>query len=387
MPPLSAIPARVRALPARTQDLLLAAVVTVLGIVDVGIAVRDAEPATWLLGAAVLAVIGIAFTVRRERPLAACVLGFAMLAVAEQNEALYHTNAPFLALLVFPYSLARHTDGREFKVGLATLVVIVSVAIALTPGGATVEDWLFAAALIVGAPVTVGRLLRSRDELRRTLEAKQERLGRERRDAGERAVADERERIAGELHDVVSHALSAMTVGAGGARLLARRDPARAAEAFGLVEDTGREALMELRRLLGVLRHEDEELALAPQPSLATLGDLARRVTRAGLPVVLEVEGEPPAAVSAGVDLAAYRVVQAALTAARDEGRATRATVRVRYSDGDVAIEVTDDGGGTRALLGMRERVSLYGGDLQAAPLLRGGHAVRARMPLEAVAA
>ena len=387
MPPLSAIPSRVRALPPRTQDLLLAGAVTVLGLIDVGIAVWDEPPATWLLGVAVLVVIAIAFAIRRERPLVSCVLAFAMLTVAEQNTALYGTNAPFLAILVFPYTLARHTGGREFRVGLAVLTVLVFVAIGLSPQGATVEDWVFAAILIIGAPVVVGRLLRGRAKLEAALRDKHERLERQRADAGRRAVDEERQRIAGELHDVVSHALSAMTVGAGGAKLLAQRDPARAAEAFGLVEDTGREALMELRRLLGVLRHEDEELALAPQPSLATLGDLARRATRAGLPVELVVEGEPPETVSAGVDLAAYRVVQGALASARQDGQAGRATVRVRYADGEVHLEVRDDGSGARSLLGMRERVSLYGGDLQAAPLVRGGHTVRARLPLEAVAA
>ena len=137
---------------------------------------------------------------------------------------------------------------------------------------------------------------------------------------------EERTRIAGELHDVVAHALSAMTVQAAAARRLTERDPEKAAVAFATVEHTGREALTELRRLLGVLRREDEELALAPQPSLAHIGGLASRVTSAGLPVALSISGEPRP-LPAGVDLTAYRVVQEALGGARDRGQAGRAEV------------------------------------------------------------
>jgi signal transduction histidine kinase len=204
----------------------------------------------------------------------------------------------------------------------------------------------------------------------------------------ERAVLEERSRIAGELHDVVSHALSAMTVQASAARRLAERNPDAARGAFAAVETTGRDALTELRRLLGVLRREDEELALAPQPSLAHLETLARRSQAAGLPVELTVRGDSPQQLSVGVDLTAYRLIQAALRAARDEGRAGRARVAVYFAPDAVSVVVADDGraGAVRSLLGMRERVTVYGGDLAAEPSPAGGHVVRARFPVEGTA-
>jgi signal transduction histidine kinase len=174
-----------------------------------------------------------------------------------------------------------------------------------------------------------------------------------------------------------------MTVQAAAARRWTDRDPARAADAFASVEHTGREALTELRRLLGVLRKEDEELALAPQPSLAHVDGLAQRATAAGLPVALTVAGTARA-LPAGVDLTAYRVVQEALGRARDGGSAGRAEVTVTYGAADVAVEVRDDGSADgRGLLGMRERVTVYGGELLTAALDGGGWRVAARLPVE----
>jgi signal transduction histidine kinase len=196
-------------------------------------------------------------------------------------------------------------------------------------------------------------------------------------------VTDERTRIAGELHDVVAHALSAMTVQATVARRLALTRPEPAREAFGAIETAGREALDELRRLLGVLRREDAALTLAPQPSMRHVRSLARRVTASGLPVTLLVEGAE-LELPAGVDVTAYRVVQDALAAAVEQGRAGRAEVRVRFGSDAVEVEVRDDGRSPdpRPLLGMRERVALHGGSLTALPRPEGGHVVRAELPL-----
>ena len=226
-------------------------------------------------------------------------------------------------------------------------------------------------------------MLRNRAQLNATLREKAERLRRERVQQAEQAAVDERTRIAGELHDVVAHAMSAMVVQAGGARRLAEKDPARARDAFAAVETTGREALTDIRRLLGVLRREDEEIALAPQPSLRHLGALVRRSQAAGLPVTLTVDGDerplPP-----GVDLTAYRLVQAALGGALEPGAAGRAEVAVRYRPDGLDVEVLDDGAvdGDRPLAGVRERVSLYGGQLHAGRRRSGGHRVRARLPV-----
>ena len=232
------------------------------------------------------------------------------------------------------------------------------------------------------APVLIGRVIRSRAQLNQALREKAERLEHERADRAAVAALEERTRIAGELHDVVAHALSAMVVQASGARRLAERDPARAADAFKTVETSGREALTEIRRLLGVLRREDEEIALAPQPSLRHVGSLVRRLEAAGLPVELGVEGEARE-LPIGVDLTAYRVVQEALGGALEHGHAGRARVRLRYGADQVELEVADDGGAPeRPLLGIRERVALSGGRLQAGARRDGGHVVRAQLPL-----
>jgi signal transduction histidine kinase len=152
------------------------------------------------------------------------------------------------------------------------------------------------------------------------------------------------------------------------------------------VEDTGREALTEIRRLLGVLRREDEDLALAPQPSLRHVGSLVGRVRAAGLPVDLVVEGDARE-LPAGVDLTAYRVLQGALRAALEEGRAGHANVRLRYAGDRVLLEVGDDGAaGERRLPGVPERVALYGGQLRSVARDGGGHVVRARLPVEGAA-
>jgi signal transduction histidine kinase len=173
-----------------------------------------------------------------------------------------------------------------------------------------------------------------------------------------------------------------MVVQASGARRLAERDPERAADAFQAVETSGREALTEIRRLLGVLRRDDEELALAPQPSLRHVGTLLRRIEAAGLPVELAVEGEARD-LPIGIDLTAYRVVQEALGGALEHGRAGRAHVHLRYATDHVDLEVADDGGApSRPLLGIRERVVLSGGHLRAGARRDGGHVVRARLPI-----
>jgi signal transduction histidine kinase len=237
--------------------------------------------------------------------------------------------------------------------------------------------------VIVAAPVLAGRLLRERARLARALRAVASDEGDDR--WAELAVAEERERIAADLHDVVARALDRMVAEAAGADRLVATEPARAALAFGAVEQTGRDALAEIRRLLGVLRREDDELALAPQPTLAHVADLVRRARAAGLPVELRVEGEP-APLSAGADLTAYRVVQEALTGAVREGAAASARVIVRYGEAAVDLEVVDDGAARPAPMGIEERVALYAGELRTTSPRAGGHALRARLPLGSAA-
>ena len=202
------------------------------------------------------------------------------------------------------------------------------------------------------------------------------------------AVADERTRIARELHDVVGHSVSVMTVQASAARRLLRPHQEKEREALLVVEQTGREALAEMRRMVGVLRRPEEAPALAPQPSLEHLDRLISQTREAGLPVDLRIEGDPEP-LPTSVDLTAYRLVQEALTNAIKHARANHAEVVVRYDDGQVELTVTDDGSGDgdgesggHGLVGMRERVSVYGGELEAGPLAEGGYRLRARLPI-----
>jgi signal transduction histidine kinase len=224
--------------------------------------------------------------------------------------------------------------------------------------------------------------------LGRAVRTARARLGEDRRRARE-AVESERRHIARELHDVVTHSLGVVVLQAQGARLhLEGREPP-VTEALGAIERSGRTALVEMQRLLGLLRDADARAELAPAPRLAQLASLAREVDAAGLPVALAVEGEP-VPLEAGVDLSGYRIVQEALTNALRHSGASGASVRVRYAADAVELEITDDGHGPngavagRGLLGMRERVAFYGGRLEhGAADERGGYRVWARLPAE----
>jgi signal transduction histidine kinase len=214
----------------------------------------------------------------------------------------------------------------------------------------------------------------------------------ERAAAAELAAAEERSRIARELHDVVAHSVSVMVVQASGVRRLLHADQEREREALLSVEHIGREALAEMRRMLGVMRGGEEKgPELAPQPGLKHLDRLIAQVEEAGLPVTLRVEGERPE-LPAGIDLSAYRIVQEGLTNTLKHAPGAHAEVVVRYGENGVEVEVADDGVGSRngsrgdghGLVGMRERVALYGGSLDAGPRDGGGFVLRAQLPVEA---
>ena len=205
-----------------------------------------------------------------------------------------------------------------------------------------------------------------------------------------RAVADERARIASELHDVVAHHVSMMVVQAEAGASVAPSDPGRAVEAFDAIGAAGRQAMSEMRRLLGVLKDEASDGSHVPQPGLGAVGDLVEGVRRSGLEVDLQLEGRTRP-LSPGLDLSAYRILQEALTNAVRHADARRLTVTVRYGDESVELEVADDGHGPPAepgpsaaghgLVGMRERVALYGGELRVGEGEGGGFAVVARLP------
>jgi len=376
---------------ARRPAALDAALALVLGLeMQVELLFVDAPHTDLLIARVSLLALAVAVAGRRRFPLLAAAVALGVTTVLERLAVGIDDNlvGPFFADLVIAYSVGAHTEGRRLVGGLVVLAAGSTMAILLDrpPGGP--EDFLFVATIVIGGPVLLGRLVRARVKLNQALHDKAAAAEDEREAKAAAAVAGERARIAGELHQLVSDALASMVGQATTAEELARSRPEGAEAALASVETTAREALGEIRKLLGVLRHEDAELALAPQPSLAHVADLVARVRASGLPVELDVVGEH-GPLPAGVDLTAYRVVQEALAAALEAADARSAEVHVRYGEGELGLEVTDVGeappDGERALLGMQERVALYGGELVAEPIDGAGYAVRARLPLEAV--
>jgi signal transduction histidine kinase len=248
------------------------------------------------------------------------------------------------------------------------------------------------AVLLLGGSWLVGDNVRARRAYTAELEERAVRLEREREEQGVRAVAEERARISRELHDVVTHHVSVIAVQAGAAGEEATTDPAR--EALWLIQQTSRQVLTELRSMLDVLQIDEAGQELAPQPSLREVDQLVAQSRTAGLPVELVITGQQRE-LPAIVDLAAYRIVQEALTNTRSHAGAAHARVELRYSDAALALEVTDDGrvvagqagngGGGRGLVGMRERVALVGGELEVGPRPGGGFRVAAVLPLDGV--
>jgi signal transduction histidine kinase len=377
--------ARLTALPPARLDALIALAFAVDGSLEV-LLWSPLEGSRALAGLAVVALVTAGVALRRSVPLAAIGLATACLVVSNVigPDMTDHTAGPIFGMLLVTFTAGMRLEGRRLVAGFLISAATVVVAFVVGSEDDSVPNLVFTITFFAGAPLLLGQLLQNRSRLNRTLAEKARRAEAERREQAESAALEERTRIAGELHDVVAHALSAMTVQASAARRLSERDPELARSAFMTVENTGREALAELRRLLGVLRKEDEELALAPQPSLAHVEALVRRAEAAGLPVRLQVSGAVRP-LPAGVDLTAYRLVQEALGGAREAGRAGRAEVRIEYGEADVRVDVDDDGAPRgRRLLGMRERVAVYGGELSAAPRDDGGWRVSARLPLGA---
>jgi signal transduction histidine kinase len=284
------------------------------------------------------------------------------------------------------YATGAHLDLRRSLIGFVlTTGAILAVCITKTP-----NDIFFPLVFFGIVPWVVGRVIRSQTALARELTEKAEReeIARDHEEA--RAAATERARVARELHDVLAHNLSVMVIQASAARRVAGNDRAAAVNAAELISRTGREALSELRYVFGPVRKEDGA-TWGISPGLANLDQLASRAHRAGLPVEMHVEGKR-LQLSPGADLAAYRVIQEALTNTLKHAHGARAMVTIRYEPTDVVVEVLDNGVGAAAngnpadsgghgLVGMRERVALYGGKLEVGKQQDGGFAVRARLP------
>jgi signal transduction histidine kinase len=378
-------------------DAMLAAGLAALTVAVLWLAQGEAELRTGVdprdpdaLG--VLLAIGSAAPVawRRRAPLEMLVLAGAFSITL--NAVGYPEQA--LGVLVGVYSAAAYCGRRRSRLALVFVLLGTIVALVLAPGGVTFPVFVSNYVIFITA-WAIGDNLQTRRRYVAELEQKASRLEAEREQSAQRAVSEERSRIARELHDVVAHNVSVMVVQAGAARRTLGRDPVRAATVLEAIEGTGRQALAEMRRLLGVLRTDDEATAsLLPQPGVARLDELIENVRAAGLPVELTVEGEP-VPLPAGVELSAYRIVQEALTNSLKHGGRAHAAVRLRYTGGGLEVSVTDDGRGLAAtpvsgggtvghgLVGMRERVALFGGDLRAGPRRGGGYEVVATLPVE----
>jgi signal transduction histidine kinase len=295
---------------------------------------------------------------------------------------------PFLAALAASASFGLLAERRLRIAGWC--LVVGAAAIVDYRSTSTTADF-FWTTLIFTLAWFFGVALGNRTAQTRELRERVASAERERAAAAERAAADERQRIARELHDVVAHSVSVMVVQASAVRRLLSAEQEREREALLSVERMGRDALAEMRRMLGVMRTpEDQPAALTPQPGLRHLAQLVAQVEKAGLPVTLRVEGAATE-LPAGIDLSAYRIVQEGLTNALKHGKDGHAEVIVRYADGGVEVEVADDGrdgdvdgqNGGSAFVGMRERVALYGGTLDTGPRDGGGFVLRARLPVE----
>jgi signal transduction histidine kinase len=330
---------------------------------------------------------------RVRAPLVATVVSTAALAVqtilgVSDNGQL----VPLVALLLMTASLGRYGSTRELVAGWASAGVLGAVAVAATPDDGP-SDYAFVMLLITGS-VCAGVLLRQRSDEAASHARRAELAEQTSEDRAREAAETERRRIARELHDVVAHAISLMVLQAGAAETMLDTEPDAARQGLRTIQDQGRAALVDMHHLLGVLRRPDGETGLAPQPSLRDLPALAAQFEAAGLPVEIDVEVRH-GALAPSVEVSVYRVVREALTnVLRHAGPAT-ARVEVTAGNGSVEVVVRDDGRAQPpdparvpgyGLVGIRERVALFGGELHAGPHAEGGFEVRARFPAGAAA-
>jgi signal transduction histidine kinase len=334
--------------------------------------------------AATLAVAPVAF--RRRAPALALLTSCAVIATASAIvRGFEHTQGDVLAPIALAYGVGAWLE-------LSRALPALLLAIALLMAGFTAQEGIIAsdalwAAALIGLPWFAGRLLRERARRADAFRALAAEADTERRERERAAIAQERARIGRELHDIIAHSVSAMVVHAGGARALLRSEPDRARESILTLERTGRETLAEMRRLLGLLRRDDDPRALAPQPGLDRLPELAASLRSEGLGCELLREGEP-VDLTPGVDLVGYRVIERALGHFA-EHRCPRTTVTVRYGSRRLELDVAGAGPAPHlgeALRGVSDRVGLYHGSLDIAPAGGDGLEVRCELPLEAVA-
>jgi signal transduction histidine kinase len=368
-------------------DRIVAAGLIVLGQIELW--VSDALPGPKAVACPVMLVMTAAVAFRRRWPLgagSAALLANGVLGIV----AGYGTSlANGVAWMCALYAIAVWTDTRRFLAGIGVLVASNFVPF-LVNGATGIQDVAIFTWVPILAMVLVRGAVRGRQMQADALAARAALLEREHELRANEAVAEERARIARELHDLVAHNVSVMVVQAGAERHALGPDQSSARDTLASIEQAGRQALVEARRLLGMLRSRDDGEELEPQPSVDHIDVLVEQIERAGLPVALAVEGER-VPLPAGVDLCAYRIVQEGLTNALKHAGPAHAEVVLRYAPRALDVEVRDDGRGAprvngdgagHGLIGMRERVALYGGRLEAGPRDGGGFEIHAHLPL-----
>lgn len=382
---------------AHLVDLFVVVVVALLAVADVASTANTTE--AWQRPVDALAYIlvlagSVSLYWRRRAPIAVLAFVTAVIVVVYLRE-----YGAFLSVLGLPalYAVAAHEDRRRrawWAMSIATIALIVAASLSVLdrPDGFA---YLTAVSMIgfLAAAVAAGVIIRNRERIFVDTERRAAQAEADRAAEAERAVIRERSRIAREMHDVVAHGMSVIAVQAAAGREIVHTNPDKAAEVFERIENVGREALAELRRMLGVLRDSgDEQTALAPQPGIDDIRTAVEQSSASGVPATLVVDGaERP--LGPGVELAAYRIVQEALTNVRKHaGASASARVHITYEPQALVIDVSDDGRGAvsaladtgagHGLIGMRERVEIYGGELSSGPRTGGGYGVHAVLPV-----
>jgi len=349
------------------------------------------------LALTVLAVLPLAW--RRRYPLGvlafitALILALRLLDIPEETFTLYSALLALLSAGVFGNPRWR----TPVRIGCvsAIAVAVIYIMFVRDQAGIFSQNAVLSLSLAIlynlclyGIAWWFGDVFRQSRERERDLKIRTVELEHEREENAQRAVLEERVRIARELHDVVAHHVSVIGVQAGAARHVLDKQPEKAREALSQIEASSRQAVNEMYQLLGLLR-QDAAPSLAPQPGLSQLPGLVREMGEAGLPVAVRVEGIARP-LPAGVDVSAFRIIQEALTNTLKHAGPAHAAITLIYGDDFIEIEATDDGAGAamraegrgRGLIGMRERVNLHGGTLEAGPLPEKGFRVRAKLPL-----
>jgi signal transduction histidine kinase len=367
-------------------DLLIAALAAA-AMLEV-IATRDTTQTTRWFGLPAIAILVLPIFARRRFPFAGPLAYFVLAAgISLIDWQLIPDRESFFVIgLAVAFLLGNLRNAWQAGIGLLVVVSSLALIVDEIPGHTTGE--LVFIPIDFAVAWVAGFALRERSEQAEAAEVRATIAERERDAAARVAVAEERARIARELHDIVAHAMSVMVLQVGAVRHKLPDSLAEDRDALTGVERAGRIALAEMRRLLGAMRRDGDEAELVPQPGLDGLDSLREEIGRAGLPVELHVDGEP-FPLPRGIDLSVYRIVQEGLTNALKHARATKADVTVRYRPGEVQLEVRDNGVGSsttdglgHGLVGIRERVKIYGGEMTAEAANAGGFVLSTRLPL-----